>query len=75
MDFHNNPTMQNKLTAVNTLMRLKQERSENTLAFTIKVEKALQHAKSLNITFDEIAVGIYMKTVVRAYNSSVRTIH
>ena len=72
--FHNKPTMQNKLLAINQLIGCKQEPKENALQFTLKVQEALAHAKNLNLTLDEIAVAVYMNGFLPKYRTNLEAI-
>ena len=72
--FHNQPTMQNKLLAINQLISCKQLAKDSALDFTLKVQEALAHAKNLNLTLDEIAVAVYMNGFLQKYRTNLEAI-
>ena len=72
--FHNQPTMQNKLLAINQLIGCKQQPKDSALDFTLRVQEALAHAQNLNLTLEEIAVAVYMNGFLQKYRTNLEAI-
>jgi hypothetical protein len=74
LNFHNDPSLQNKLAATQEFLSVKQEARETPLEFKSKVNLLFQRLESLKVTFDDLKAIKYLTGLKPRYATIVNTI-
>ena len=74
LDFHNDPSIQNKLMAVISLLTLKQLPDESILDFKLRLQKVFKRIESLAVTMKDLMAVKFLTGLLPKYEAIVNTI-
>jgi hypothetical protein len=74
IDHHNDPSQQNKLLSVQTLLNLRQLPNEAILDFKVRLEKAFARIRTLKVSWDDLVAVKFMLGLDDKYSRLIDTL-